>query len=277
MASTVVGLFESRSEAEAALNDLVGSGFSRGDIDLKAAGGGTGDDGLIRELEGEGVPAADARLYAEGVQAGDALEIAHTSDDRAAMAQDIMNRHGALDIHDAFTQRGGTQTTGMATGAGVAAASAKTTANTAMNTAMNTAGTKNVQGETVIPIVEEELAVGKRQIQRGGVRVFQRVEERPVSEQVTLREEHVTVQRHAVDRAVTGADTAFREGTIEVTETSEVPVVSKEARVVEEVVVGKTATDRVETVQDTVRRTDVEVEEVTGTATTTGAKTTDRR
>ncbi len=271
MASTVVGLFESRSEAEAALNDLVGSGFSRGDIDLKAAGGGTGDDGLIRELEGEGVPAADARLYAEGVRAGDALEIAHTSDDRAAMAQDIMNRHGALDIHDAFTQRGGTQTTGMATG--MAAASAKTTA----NTAMNTAGTKNVQGETVIPIVEEELAVGKRQIQRGGVRVFQRVEERPVSEQVTLHEEHVTVQRQAVDRPVSSADTAFREGTIEVTETSEVPVVSKEARVVEEVVVGKTATDRVETVQDTVRRTDVEVEEVTDTATTTGATTTDRR
>ena len=69
---------------------------------------------------------------------------------------------------------------------------------------------------------------------------------------------------------MTSADTAFREGTIEVTETAEVPVVSKEARVVEEVVVGKTATDRTETITDTVRRTDVEVEEVPGTTTTTG-------
>jgi uncharacterized protein (TIGR02271 family) len=276
MASTVVGLFEQRSEAEAALNDLVNSGFSRSDIDLKAPGGAGGDNsGLMRELEGEGVPSDDARLYVEGVKAGDALEIAHTSDDQAMMAQDIMNRHGALDIHDAFTQRGGTLTTGAAgvgaaglAGAGMAAASATATAKT---------GAANVQGETVIPVVEEELAVGKRQIQRGGVRVFQRVEERPVSEQVTLHEEHVTVQRQAVDRPVTSADTAFKEGTIEMTETAEVPVVSKEARVVEEVVVGKTATDRTETVQDTVRRTDVEVEEIPGTTTTTGNKTTDRR
>ncbi len=276
MASTVVGLFEQRSEAEAALNDLVNSGFSRSDIDLKAPGGAGGDNsGLMRELEGEGVPSDDARLYVEGVKAGDALEIAHTSDDQAMMAQDIMNRHGALDIHDAFTQRGGTLTTGAAgmagagmAGAGMAAASTTATAKT---------GAANVQGETVIPVVEEELAVGKRQIQRGGVRVFQRVEERPVSEQVTLHEEHVTVQRQAVDRPVTSADTAFKEGTIEMTETAEVPVVSKEARVVEEVVVGKTATDRTETVQDTVRRTDVEVEEIPGTTTTTGNKTTDRR
>ncbi len=276
MASTVVGLFEQRSEAEAALNDLVNSGFSRSDIDLKAPGGAGGDNsGLMRELEGEGVPSDDARLYVEGVKAGDALEIAHTSDDQAMMAQDIMNRHGALDIHDAFTQRGGTLTTGAAgvgaagmAGAGMAAASTTATAKT---------GAANVQGETVIPVVEEELAVGKRQIQRGGVRVFQRIEERPVSEQVTLHEEHVTVQRQAVDRPVTSADTAFKEGTIEMTETAEVPVVSKEARVVEEVVVGKTATDRTETVQDTVRRTDVEVEEIPGTTTTTGNKTTDRR
>ena len=64
--------------------------------------------------------------------------------------------------------------------------------------------------------------------------------------------------------------TAFHEGTIEVTETSEVPVISKEARVVEEVVVGKTATDRTETARDTVRRTDVDVELINAANTTTG-------
>ena len=262
MASTVVGLFETRAEAEAAMNDLISSGFSSSDIDLKANGYGGGS--LISELEGEGVPSADARLYAEGVQAGDALEIAHTSDDRATLAQDIMNRHGALDIHDAFTQRSGTLTTGVAD-AGIAAAAATVAA-----PAMNTTSTVNAGDEAVIPVIEEELAVGKRQIQRGGVRVFQRVTERPVEESVSLHEEHVTIQRQAVDRPVTSADAAFREGTIEVTETAEVPVVAKEARVVEEVVVGKTATDRTETISDTVRRTDVEVEEIPGTTTTTG-------
>lgn len=268
MASTVIGLFEQRSDAEAALNDLVNNGFSSSDIDLKAPGA-SSDESLIRELEGEGVPADDARLYIEGVKAGDALEIAHTSNDRAMLAQEIMNRHGALDVHDAFTQRSGTLTTDATDTAGAGLPGAGTAADsTATSGTTSTTGTVNAGGETVIPVVEEELTVGKRQIQRGGVRVFQRVEERPVEEQVTLHEEHVTVQRQAVDRPVTSADTAFREGTIEVTETAEVPVVSKEARVVEEVVVGKTATNRTETVQDTVRRTDVEVEEIPGTAVT---------
>ncbi len=268
MASTVVGLFETRAEAEAALNDLISSGFSSSDIDLKAAGYGGG--GLISELEGEGVPSADAKLYSEGVSAGDALEIAHTSDDRAMLAQEIMNRHGALDIHDAFTQRSGTLTTGMADAGLVGAGAAAST----LSSGTATTGTVNAGDEAVIPVIEEELAVGKRQIQRGGVRVFQRVTERPVQESVSLHEEHVTIERVAVDRPVTSADAAFREGTIEVTETAEVPVVAKDARVVEEVVVGKTATDRVETISDTVRRTDVEVEEIPGTTTTTGTTTT---
>lgn len=267
MASTVVGLFETRAEAEAAMNDLVSSGFDRSDIDLKAAG--ADPSGLMRELEGEGVPSDDAKLYVEGVRSGDALEIAHTSDSQATMAQEIMNRHGALDIHDAFTQRSAAPMAGAAglAGAGMAASTMAASTKTAPPA---TTGAANLEGETIIPIVEEELSVGKRQIQRGGVRVFQRVEERPVSEQVTLHEEHVTVQRHAVDRPISDMDASFKEGTIEMTETAEVPVVAKEARVVEEVVVGKTATDRIETVKDTVRRTDVEVEEIPGTTTTTG-------
>ena len=109
-------------------------------------------------------------------------------------------------------------------------------------------------------------------MQRGGARIHTYVTEKPVDASVTLREEHVTVDRRPVDRAVTDADLAFGEKSFEVTDTAEVPVVAKSARVVEEVVVGKTATERTETVTDTVRRTDVEVEELTDTsaASTTG-------
>ncbi len=127
------------------------------------------------------------------------------------------------------------------------------------NLAQNT-GTVGANGETVIPIVEEELAVGKREVQSGGAHIRTGVIETPVSEQVTLREEHVNVTRQAVDRAATSAD--FQNKDITLTETDEVPVVAKSARVVEEVVVGKTATERTETVHDTVRRTDVEVDEL---------------
>jgi uncharacterized protein (TIGR02271 family) len=118
------------------------------------------------------------------------------------------------------------------------------------------------RGETTIPVVEEELQVGKREVERGGVRVESRVEETPVTEEVQLREERVHVERRPVDRPVTDTDKAFREGTLEVTERAEEAVVSKSARVVEEVVVGKEVEEHTETVRDTLRRTDVDVQEV---------------
>jgi uncharacterized protein (TIGR02271 family) len=80
---------------------------------------------------------------------------------------------------------------------------------------------------------------------------------------VALRNEQVDVQRRAVDRPVTDADQAFQERIIEVTETDEEVVVAKQARIVEEVVIRKDATERTETVQDTARRTEVEVEDAT--------------
>ena len=257
MASIVVGLFELRSDAEAALNDLVSNNYDRAHIDLKEPYSDTSQQSLAsvrHELEKEGVPEGDAKLFEEGMRSGDALEVLHTDDDRAELAREIMNRHGALDIHDAFAQRG--SYLDAAPLAAVAAAPLVAERREAAD------------GEIVVPVVEEELAVGKRQIQRGGVRVFQRVEERPVSETVTLRDETVSIERHAVDRAVTNTDAAFAQtADVTLTETHEVPVVTKDARVVEEVVVGKTETDRVETVRDTVRRTDVEVEDITTDAT----------
>ena len=115
--------------------------------------------------------------------------------------------------------------------------------------------------EVVIPVVEEELQVGKRQVERGGVRINRRVTESPVEETVRLREEQVHVERHPVDRPLSDRDgAAFRDGFLEVKAVSEEPVVRKAAHVVEEVVVGKEVLERTETVQDTVRRTDVDVE-----------------
>jgi uncharacterized protein (TIGR02271 family) len=117
------------------------------------------------------------------------------------------------------------------------------------------------EGDVRIPVVEEQLQVGTRQVERGGVRLYTRVTERPVEETVRLRDETVHVERRPVDRPASEADlAAAKEGTIEVTETDEEPVVRKQARVVEEVVVSKDVQEHTETVQDRVRRTDVNVE-----------------
>jgi stress response protein YsnF len=90
------------------------------------------------------------------------------------------------------------------------------------------------------------------------------VRETPIHEQVNLREEHVSVERRPVSGEAGRqgiSDAAFQERNIEMTETSEVPVVDKEARVTEEMVIKKTADQRTENVEDTVRRTEVEVDE----------------
>jgi uncharacterized protein (TIGR02271 family) len=119
----------------------------------------------------------------------------------------------------------------------------------------------NERGEARLPIIEEELRIGKRTVERGGVRVDTRVEEKPIEEEVRLREERVTVERRPTDRPVTGTDIDALDGrTIEVTESAEEAVVDKQARVVEEVVVKKDVDERTETVRDTVRRTDVDVQ-----------------
>jgi len=96
----------------------------------------------------------------------------------------------------------------------------------------------------------------------GGVRVDRRMREKPVQATVQLREDHLRVDRHPVDWAFSQADLAQGDRVVEVTETGEEAVVSKTARVGEEVVVGKKTSHRAEHVKDTVRKTEVEIEKI---------------
>jgi uncharacterized protein (TIGR02271 family) len=205
----------------------------------------------------------------------------------ARRVADVMNRHNAIDVEErAATWRKSGWTpratahadTLAATGADTAAARAARPATPAPGEA---AGRSDVGrttdradwkadkaggGGAKVPVVEEQLNVGKQEVRQGGVRVYAHTTEQPVTEQVTLREEKVNVERRPVDRPVGDADLRDLGGdkTIEVTETREVPVVAKEARVVEEVVINKTARERQETVRDNVRKTDVQVEQIPG-------------
>lgn len=262
---------------------------------LGGAGLGAMGGGAIGGLSRLGIPHEEAGYYSEGVRRGGTLVTVRAEDSMADRAVAIIDKHNPVNIDerasyykstgyngydekapaytpDQIAAEKATYSSNFAAVAPVATTAATTTA----TMAMPTTSTVN-SGETVaIPIVEETLQVGKREVQRGGARVHTHVIETPVEEQVTLREEHVTVERNPVSRAVTGADltNAFQEGTIELTERAEEAVVGKQARVVEEVVVGKEATERMETIRDTVRRTDVDVEELNTTATTTTTGTT---
>ena len=239
MAKTVMGLFDNRSEAQQVVQALVDDGFRREDIHTVTSQ----EEASVGTLTARGVPETEAQYYAEGLRRGGALIIVEAADDRADRAVTIMERSPAVGQES------------------------RTAADAARE--REHSGTREVEtGHVNIPVVEEELQVGTRQVRRGGVRLYTHVTEQPVEETVRLREEHVTVERHPVDRPATNADlTAFKEGTIELTETAEEAVVSKQARVVEEVVVNKEATERTETVRETVRRTEVEVEPMGAEAT----------
>jgi uncharacterized protein (TIGR02271 family) len=222
-----------------------------------------------------------ASAYTNAAYDADAILTVHAdSEERAHEAALILDRHGAMDVDQNSSQYGGTygsETDLRQNYAGTTGSTATNydTTNTASYDTANTTNYEttrdeanlrsetNLENEAVIPVVEENLEVGKRTVERGGARIRSRIVEKPVEANVRLREEHVVVDRRPVNREVTNADiNNFQEGDIELTERAEVPVVNKEARVVEEVAVGKTVEEHDETVRDTIRRTDVDVQEI---------------
>ncbi len=270
MSHTVVGLFNNRNEAQAAKQELIQKGFTAENIDVshKAATTKTATNTATTTTQIEvtdsvgnfftslfGGDETTARNYIDAAGDADAILTVHVdSDERARQVVAILDHNGAIDIDATSPQRSQQNLTE------TAETTTRNTARTAETTTRNVADT---QGETVVPIIEEQLHVGKREVESGGARIRSRVIEKPVEASVRLREEHVTVERHPVNRSVTDNDLAnAKKGDISLTERAEVPVVSKEARVVEEVVVGKNVNEHQETVRDTVKRTDVDVEEV---------------
>lgn len=292
MENTVVGVYDSYAQAQNAMNELLSSGFSRSDVQLSPdadnktttardadqSGGGIG--GFFRSLFGMEEKREDHDIYSEAVRRGSCLLTVNAdNDEQRDRAVDILNRYDPVDIDERATHWRSQGWTGYD-----ASAPAFTDSEIEQDRNLyaqgrgasrtDTTGTTNTaQGDqTRIPVVEEELQVGKRTIQRGGVRIYTRMTETPVQESVQLREEHVSVERHPVDQPATEADlAAFKEGSVELREMAEEPVVSKTARVVEEVVVGKEASQRTEEIEDTVRKTDVEVEQLGASSATRNA------
>lgn len=266
MSSTITALFDSRADAEAAkarlqtanvdadhvqIHDKTSSGY-------KEQGYSTHNDrGVWDSIKNAFLPDEDRHTYEEGLRRGGVLLTADVDDERVDEAVGVLEEANSIDVDERASEwrssgweyAGGNGSTGSA----FAQFGSDNTADRAVGT--------SAEREEVIPVVEEQLVVGKRDVSRGGVRVRSYVSETPVHEQVRLRDEQINVERRAVDQPLSAADTdAFRERTIDMTATGEEAVVGKTARVVEEVVVSKTAEEHVEDVNDSVRRTDVEVD-----------------
>ena len=219
---------------------------------------------IIHTLEGTNPIDFDAKLE-EWRQSG--YDYSATGAAAAGAASATVNRAASTPANYAVNQT--TVTDNIPASAGMASTAATMGASTTSAMAgSTTANVGNVAGNNdTIKVMEERLRVGKREVAAGAVRVRSYVVERPVEEQVRLHEERVQVERRPVDRPVTAADAAgaFQERTIEAHATAEEAVVGKDVRVVEEIGIRKEATERTETVRDTVRKTEVDVEDTSAT------------
>jgi uncharacterized protein (TIGR02271 family) len=274
VAKTLVGLYDTFTESQQVVQELVENGFSRDNISLATHSAEGVEDhdadytytetasstgrkkGLIDLLTRSGVPQNEVDSYAEGVRRGGTLTLVKASDEQSDRGLEIMNRAHSVDIDERVSQW-------RQEGWSRFDPDAKPYAATDVNRERERYGKRMADdGETSIPVVEEELTVGKREAERGHVRVHSYIEELPVEEEVRLRQENVTVERHPVDRPATESDLeTFAEETLEFTETAEEPVVSRRARVVEEVTVHQDVEEHTEMVRDTVRRTHVDVDQ----------------
>ncbi|RNI22005.1 YsnF/AvaK domain-containing protein [Rufibacter latericius] len=350
MAQTVIGIFDSSSDAQRAVQELKTLGINDDRIDVSSASssstgsstsygsGSTTSDSTYGSTSSSSSRSHDdndgiggffrslfsddddrATTYSNVARHSDCIVTVHAqTDEEARRAAQILDQYGSVDFDERATQYGygssagtgaygstGSTGTGAygstgSTGTGAYGSTGSTgssgtfaggadstytgsTTNNSLadsttggytdttNTGYTDTTRNDLTDSTSIPIIEENLQVGKREIETGGARLRSRIVERPVEEHLRLRSEHVRVERRPVDRPASEADfTGFREGEIELTEHAEVPIVNKEARVVEEVSLGKEVEERDEVIRDTVRSTEVDVDNLnTGTNRTT--------
>lgn len=272
---SLTAFYDTREAADRAIRDLESAGIPRqhinridgGSSSTSAGQSGTGFWDSLKDLF---MPEQDRYGYAEGLRRGGYMVSVRAEEASYNRVLEILDRDGAVDMDQreaSWRSEGwtGYQAGGVATGAaavtGAAAnLAARPTAQTG-SAAASDARSLRAGEDAVIPIYEEQLSVGKRDVSHGRVRLRSYMVETPVNEQVTLRSERVDVERHAVDRPVSATDAMFQDRAIELEETAEEAVVSKQARVVEEISLRKEARERTETITDKVRRTEVEIED----------------
>lgn len=233
--TTLICLFHDRTQAQAACNEILAANVPPDTVTLfgRDQPGGTAALGKLNEFD---LPRADLRHVLDSLEEGGVVLAVSSLTHLAGKVEAIFGAHQASLV--------------------------------AQNERPSTAWRSNAEvvaadDHAVIPVIREELQVGKRTVDSGGVRIYRRVVEVPVDEQVGLQDQHVAVDRNPVRRAATEQERGLAgEYTVELTETREDLVVSKAANVIEEVIVGRESSERSQRVRETVRHTEIEVEQI---------------
>ena len=238
----VVTLFDTKAHADAAVANLVNAGFSASDISVVGSAGlptdlSTNDPRLWRRLFGRDFSDADTATFANTLADGGVVLTVRTNDASVPRALAILNQH------DLVVGRREELVPVEAELIPVAPVR------------------EDLGKEGVLKLLQENISVGKRLVESGAERIRRYTVTKPVSAEVTLHDEHAEVFHRAVSDA-NFLDSDWDDAVLEVRETTEEPVVSKAARVYDEVGLTSVGTDRVETVTDTVREQKVDIERV---------------
>ena len=283
MNQTIVGTFDTATQAQQAAQKLAAAGFGVDAVDVSnanyTAGPASGDSTDYRNTSGPATEGAanavgrPAHRAEEGISGFFSALFGRAEDDAAQRYQRAAQSPGAIvtvHCHSAEQAQQAAQILGEAGAVDVDGRAAATSYPGPGPATSQPDAPTHADGLTAAAS-EGILHAGQRTEQTEGGRLRAPIVEKPVEASVRLREEHGAEQRTPVDRPAIVADfRAFEEGQIELIELAERAVVVKEAYVVEEINLGKQVTEREETIRDTVRSTEVDVEQIPGSTAPAG-------
>lgn len=267
---TIVTMFSNISLAEGAKRNLIKAGFLDDDIDiisgerLRTEGHEARHPGFWQRLFGNTLEEDQAEVYEDAMRTGGVVLSLRADEDELPRAL------GILDAHEELTERSAALPDDYAPDDGLTAPASGTLqengaidplqTDSAHRGTARTALTGDESDENVLRLAEERLEVGKRLVSEGSTRVRRYTVTDRVSENVSLHEQHAEIFRRPVNETGSPDQVDWSEKTVEVEETHEQPVVNKTAQIIEEVVLRKEASDRVETINDSVRRQEVDID-----------------
>lgn len=265
----IVTLFDSAIQAEAAKRNLVKAGFSDRDISLisgerlQQEGQSVRHPSLWQRLFGHDVDKDEADVYTRAMDKGGVVLTIRTEEEKLARAMTILHSHDSVDVPSRMQSSvgNGTTTPGINPTAGKQFAGET---NDRPAEPLRTSLTGDESEADILRLAEEQVEVGKRLVSEGSTRVRRYTVTDTVSEDISLHEQHADIFRRSVNEPALAGEVDWSEKTVEVAETHEQPVINKTTHVKEEVVVRTDGSDHTETINDTVRRQEVEIDHARG-------------
>lgn len=275
----IVTLFDSAMQAEAAKRNLAKAGFPDRDISLisgdrlQSEGKAIRHPSIWQRLFGDTVDKDQADVYSKAMDKGGVVLTLRTEEKDLARAMTILHSHDSVDMPERMKSTltdsserelmTGEREEPMVGRDREFAGETNDRLNERYEEPVRTSLTGDETEDEILRLAEEQIEVGKRLVSEGSTRVRRYTVTDQVSEDVSLHEQHADVFRRAINEPAWLGEVDWSEKTVEIAESHEQPVINKTARVKEEVVVRTDANERTETVNDTVRRQEVDIDKTT--------------